>query len=234
LNLTIDLAPIARADLPKLLEWRNDYRVWRWTRQADYLNEVKHAEWFERQAKDPTIRMYKIVLRAQGTTNDVGVCGLTSIDHFNRRAEFSLYVAPAYHRRGIGRSALAVLLGHGFDNLGLNLIWGETFDGNPAARVFEAVGMRREGTRRDFYWREGRFIGAHLYSITSEEWRGRSSNVGDNAAIPVAGGQPGSGDALPTPLKARRARKLSPPGSSEPSTGTDGGGELDGGAAKAN
>jgi RimJ/RimL family protein N-acetyltransferase len=29
--------------------------------------------------------------------------------------------------------------------------------------------MTKEGTRRDFYWKYGRWIDAHLYSITEEE-----------------------------------------------------------------
>ena len=76
MNLTIDLAPIARADLPQLLKWRNDWRLIRWTRQADLLNEISHADWFERQARDPATRMYKLVLKSEGTTTDVGVCGM--------------------------------------------------------------------------------------------------------------------------------------------------------------
>jgi RimJ/RimL family protein N-acetyltransferase len=211
-NLTIDLAPICRADLPQLLAWRNDWRIIKWTRQPDYINEVTHAEWFERQAKDPTIRMYKLVLKSAGSTNVVGVCGLTSIDAFNRRAEFSLYVAPAFQGKGIGSTALKILLAHGFDNLGLNLIWGETFDGNPATKIFEKVGMTREGTRRQFYWRDGRFIDAHLYSITCEDWYGRQLSAGSSplrgdADAATERSDPSPAAAPPEAAPKRRGRK---------------------------
>jgi RimJ/RimL family protein N-acetyltransferase len=214
MNLTIDLAPIGRADLPQLLAWRNDWRIIQWSRQSDLLNEVTHAEWFERQAKDPTTRMYKMVLRTPGTTSDVGVCGLTSVDHFNRRAEFSLYVAPVFQRRGIGRAALRVLLSHAFDNLGLNVVFGETFDGNPAAKMFEALGMVKEGTRRQFYWRDGRLIDAHIYSITSEEWsHGRNADTADSRD--VGGGERDPSAALPTPISRGRGRPRKPRGPAE-------------------
>jgi UDP-4-amino-4,6-dideoxy-N-acetyl-beta-L-altrosamine N-acetyltransferase len=176
MNLKIDLLPIARSDLPTLLDWRNDYKIWQWTRQNDFINEVEHAEWFERQAKDQATRMYKIVLRAEGKTQTVGVCGLTSICYRNSRAEFSLYIAPLFQRLGLGKNALNLLFEHGFTNLGLNLIWGETFDGNPAAAMFEALGMVKEGTRRSFYWKDGKHIDAHLYSITKGEWNVRRDN----------------------------------------------------------
>lgn len=211
MNLTIDLAPISRADLPQLLAWRNDYRIWSWTRQNDLINEVEHADWFERQAKDPTIRMWKLVLKAGGATNTVGVCGLTSIDYRNSRGEFSLYIDPYWHRKGIGRHSLEVLLAHGFTNLGLRTIWGETFDGNPAAKMFESLGMVKEGTRRGFYWKDGKYVDAHLYSITREEFHdGRNSRANAAAVRPDAGGpvggEPDPGDKPVRTPKGRRPK----------------------------
>lgn len=100
----------------------------------------------------------------------VGVCGLTDICPVNQRAEFSLYIFPEHHQQGYGSEALSCLLTHGFKNLNLNRIWGETFDQNPGAKVFERLGFRHEGKREEFYFREGRFIDAHLYSIGRKEW----------------------------------------------------------------
>lgn len=103
----------------------------------------------------------------------VGICGLTSIDLVNRHAEFSLYIAPERQRLGYGAEALKTLCAHGFLGLGLKHIFGETFDQNPAAQMFESVGFVKEGTRRKFYYRQGQFIDAHLYSILDEDFRGK-------------------------------------------------------------
>ena len=139
----------------------------RWCRQSDVISDVEQAAWFSRQSADPTIKMYAVT--AQGGI--VGVAGLTSIDRLARRAEFSLYIGPEHHGEGYGRKALVALFTKGFRDLALNLIWGESFDGNPAIRLFESLGMIREGTRRDFYFKDGRFIDAHLFSIRSTEWK---------------------------------------------------------------
>lgn len=187
--ITVDLAPISRADLPKMLKWRNDWGLIQWTRQSDLLNEVEHEAWFDRQARDPATRMYMLLAKTGGKTEQVGVCGLTSIDYRNRRAEFSLYIASAYQRNGLGRAALSVLLTHGFENLGLNLIWGETFQNNPALEMFLKLGFQPEGTRRSFYWKDGKFIDAHLVSITAEEWRNRGNTAASDLG-PVERNQP--------------------------------------------
>lgn len=154
-----------------LFLWRNDPKIRRWTRQSDLLTWKAHQEWFERIQTDPTVRMYRIAGALIQET--LGVCGFTSIDWQNRRAEFSLYISPEHQGHRLGTEALKTLLHHGFMTLGLNCIWGETFDGNPAAHLFEKIGMIKEGSRRDFYYRDGRFIDAHLYSILRRHWDSR-------------------------------------------------------------
>lgn len=102
-----------------------------------------------------------------------GVAGLTSIDWVNRRAEFSLYINPDCQSKGFGEAALRHLLKHGFEVLNLNLIWGESFDGNPAMRLFSRVGMRPMGVRRQFYFRDGKYLDAYLWDITKAEFEGK-------------------------------------------------------------
>lgn len=167
------LGSLDRCHKEQIRAWRNDRRIWRWCRQNDLITDVAQERWFERQGNDSSIRMYSIYAPEKNLKCDffVGVCGLTSIDMTNRRAEFSLYIAPDQHGSGFGRAALKTLFTHGFNNLGLNSIWGETFDGNKAATLFEQLGMKKEGSRRDHYFRDGKFIDAHLYSILRSEWQ---------------------------------------------------------------
>lgn len=170
MNFSLELGPLDRAYMEKIRSWRNDYAIWRWTRQCDFISDVAQEAWFERQAKDPSVKMYIIKTNFEGETKPVGVCGLTSIDQLNRRAEFSLYIAPAFQKRGLGERALRILIQHAFTNLNLRQVWGETFDGNPAAKMFERIGFKKDGTRRKFYFKDGKMHDAHLYSILAEEW----------------------------------------------------------------
>lgn len=110
--------------------------------------------------------MYEILFFGQGPT---GVCGLTSIDRVNQRAEFSLYIAPGDQGQGVGEKALKTLCKHGFNNLNLNSIWGESYVGNPAIHMFEKIGFKPEGKRRQHYFRDGKFIDAHIFSLLRSE-----------------------------------------------------------------
>lgn len=185
----VRLGPLDYSARGELRQWRNDPRIFKWTRQNDVITDLDQDRWFMRQAEDPTIKMYMIHVD-DATDAHVGVCGFTDIDRMNRRAEFSLYIEPGRHGCGLGTKALKTLFKHGFQGLGFNLIWGETFEGNPAVETFEKIGMTKEGTRREFYFREGKFIGAHLYSVTREEWNRLS--LGSDSESQQATGSTGS------------------------------------------
>lgn len=184
MELKVELAALDSTDMGLCRRWRNDYVIWKWCRQTGPISDAEQVRWFNKQSEDPTVRMFKVLATVDGKSAPVGVAGLTSIDFMNSRAEFSLYIAPEAQRKGLGRLALALLLDHGFDNLGLNLIWGESFEGNPAIDLFISLGFMREGVRRQFYFRDGKRIGAHLFSITSGEWREHRSTLSSGGPRP--------------------------------------------------
>lgn len=164
----ISLDRVRRGDLEFLLAWRNDPAVWRWCRQHDLIHEDSHKRWFEWQSNDDSVSMYTI--KPVGYHTPVGVCGFTSIDSVHRRAEFSCYIGTNYQKKGFAGQALRLLFTHGFANLNLHQIWGETFLGNPAAHLFEKIGMKKDGLRRQFYWKDGKWVDCILYSVLAEEW----------------------------------------------------------------
>lgn len=165
----IDLGSVDDCHLDRLRRWRNDPRIWQWCRQNDLISEIDQKNWLIKIKSDPTIKMYTIWTK--NVTDLVGCCGFTSIDHINQRAEFSLYIGPEYHRMHFAEMALRTLFHHGFESLNLYTIWGETFSNNPALKLFNKMGMIKEGIRRNFYFKNGKFIDAHLMGINREDWK---------------------------------------------------------------
>lgn len=163
----VSLRRLTEADLEATFKWRNHPDIQKWCRQYDALHLQNHRDWYAWQAKEKSVSMYAVC-----DSNDklIGVCGLTSIDLINRTAEFSLYIAPGEHGSGYGEACLRQLIKKGFLDYGLNCIWGETFETNKAANMFERVGFKLEGVRRNFYFREGKFINCKLYSILRSEY----------------------------------------------------------------
>lgn len=163
-----DLRPLDDIPTDKMLAWRNDYRIWRHCRQNDLITEASHLRWYDKQVLAEENKMYGVFNHKKNDA--VGICGITSIDNVNRRGEFSLYIAPEFQENGFGKDALKTLLHHAFNCLNLNCVWGESFAYNPAREMFKSVGMKEDGLRRQFYFRDGKYVDAYLYSILRGEW----------------------------------------------------------------
>jgi RimJ/RimL family protein N-acetyltransferase len=173
---------IKEDDLLHLFEWRNQKDIYFWCRQSSPLHWMGHLSWFKKQAFDAKLSMFAIL-------NDrdrlAGVCGLTDIDMLNRRAEFSCYIEPMMQDAHLGSGALKTLFMHGFKDLGLNRIWGETYVDNPAFDIFtKRLGMDAEGSRKEFYFRDGRFIDCHLVSISASKFLDLHGNKKTSATNP--------------------------------------------------
>ena len=161
------------------------------------IDKLSQEKWLEKISSDPTIKMFGVCLAidpraciAGGGTfipiteyfreydfisdhipyKGLGVAGFTSIDLLNRKAEFSLYIAPEFQGQGFGRNALWLLLRHGFLDWGFHRIYGEVFDNNHAIDMFIKLGMKKEGTMRGSYMREGKMIDSHIVSMIKPEF----------------------------------------------------------------
>lgn len=164
--LSESISPFAR-------DWRNQKCIKDWCRQYTLISLQDHEKWFERQATDPTVKMFGLETLADTdklSRIPIGVCGFTSIDHRLQRAEFSLYIAPDFQRKGYATAGLIALFQHGFSDFNFNRIWGETFDRNPALEMFLKIGMVHEGTLRQTYFKHGKFIDSHVVSILRDEF----------------------------------------------------------------
>jgi len=162
----VKLGPVDPLQGRELMGWRNKYTIRRWCRQYDLIAPGNQVAWHDKIVRDPNISMYSIV----SGDKTVGVCGLTDIDQHNRKAEFSIYVEPGHMGKGLGKTALQTLICHGFANLGLNRIWGETIMGNPAAGLYGALGFEFEGRLRESYFKAGKMVSSEIWSILESEW----------------------------------------------------------------
>jgi RimJ/RimL family protein N-acetyltransferase len=170
----VTLAPLLEKQIGQMLVWRNDRRIWKWCRQNSVISEAQHVAWFRGLPTRPDVRMFSVIA---DNGDFIGVAGLTSIDPINRRAEVSLIIAPLEQRKGTGAAAARTLIDHAFRDLNLNLVWGEAFDGSPANGLFSKLCFNLDGIRREFYYREGEYVDAFLYSLTKGAVPWKSSHL---------------------------------------------------------
>lgn len=156
----------SESDLPFLLRFANDQelrgwlRFWRPTTEAEELAWVRALETGD-----------DIVWLIEGDGELRGSIGLHQVDRVSAHAELGLGILGAASRgRGYGTEACALALRHGFLDLGLHRVYLHVFDDNPATRLYERLGFRREGTMRQHGWKRGAWRDQHVYGLLREEW----------------------------------------------------------------
>ena len=101
----------------------------------------------------------------------VGEVVLNDWDPANRNCNFRTLLAAAGRDRGLGTEAVRLIVGHGFERLGLHRISLEVFAFNPRARrVYEKVGFVAEGVLRQVLSDGDDWVDATVMSILAPEW----------------------------------------------------------------
>lgn len=110
-----------------------------------------------------------VVDRASGRC--VGEVVLNDVTPGNRTCGFRTGLGPGGRDRGLGTEAVRMIVGHGFDRLGMHRISLEVYAFNPRARrVYENVGFVAEGVLRDALRWDGQWIDATVMSMLAPEW----------------------------------------------------------------
>lgn len=126
-------------------------------------------EWYSTRATQRDRLDLAIVDRANDTV--VGEVVLNDRDAANQSCNFRTLVGPTGRNRGLGTEAARLVVDHGIRILGLHRIELEVYDFNPRARhVYERVGFRYEGTRRQCLRFDDEWIDAHIMAVLADDW----------------------------------------------------------------
>ena len=102
-----------------------------------------------------------------------GVCQLRA-DPLRRLADIGYWLAAEHQGKGLMTRAVAALLDHGFDVLGLGKVEIHCATGNRRSRALpERLGFTQEGVLRAREWLHDHFEDHVVYGILADEWRAR-------------------------------------------------------------
>ena len=91
---------------------------------------------------------------------------------------------PASTGHGYATEAVAELLRHSFEDLGVHRVVASCFADNVASwRLMERLGMRREShTVRDALHRSGEWLDSYGYALLADEWAARGGGPAEHQA----------------------------------------------------
>lgn len=164
------LRPFTEADAAVMAEIIEDPEVVRFTGEAseEFPMERLRSWYGSRSAQNDRLDL-AVTDRATGEL--VGEVVLYEWDATARSCTFRTLVGPRGRGRGIGTEATRLIVGHGFEQLGLHRIQLEAYGHNPRAlRVYEKVGFVVEGVRREADFRDGQWLDWVMMAVLDHEW----------------------------------------------------------------
>ena len=133
-------------------------------------DEAKAARDWLRTRNDQPDRLDLAVVDANAAAC-VGEAVLNQWDPGNESCNFRIFIGPMGRDRGLGTEATRLIVGYGFEHLGLHRISLEVYAFNPRARrAYEKAGFRAEGVLRESLRYNGEWIDATVMSILAPEW----------------------------------------------------------------
>ena len=169
------LREVGLADLDDAWAWSSDERFFRYLPVEQPADRQAERLWLESviaEAIGTPRRQYQLGIELAETGSLVGMTriGVGSVRH--RSANIGYGVAPAFWGRGIASEAAALIVGFGFERLGMHRIWATHHPENVASRrVLDRLGFREEGRRRDDRMIGGRWSDSVVCSLLEGEWR---------------------------------------------------------------
>ncbi|MFE7585979.1 GNAT family N-acetyltransferase [Streptomyces gardneri] len=163
------LRPVTADDVPALLPLFEDPETARLTGGHTRFDEPALRRWYgSRAAQDDRLDL-AVVERATGRV--VGEVVLNEWDEQNESCSFRTVFVPDAVGRGLGTEATRLIVGHGFETLGLYRIHLEVYAFNPRARrAYEKAGFTAEGVLRGALLWEGERVDATVMSVLAPEW----------------------------------------------------------------
>ena len=173
----VSLRPVERRDLPAFTTWFSRYELQRTLTPGAIrlVNEDAEEAWFRSLAEAKDTWCFAVDALDDPHQADgrlIGSTSLMGVNGKNRAATFGISIAdPAMRGKGYGAEVIDLMLEWGFMELNLHRIQLYVMAFNePAVRLYERKGFRRDGVLREAIWREGRYWDEIVMSVLSTEW----------------------------------------------------------------
>jgi RimJ/RimL family protein N-acetyltransferase len=151
----------------KWAEWMNDRTV------ADNFGQYNNLVSTASAKKTlEELKGYRFAMILLENNELIGHISLHDIDHLNRNGFLGIFIGEEKHRgRGYGAEAVRLVLEYGFKTLNLNNIMLSVHADNiTAISCYKKVGFKEAGRRREWVFKNGKYIDKVYMDILAREF----------------------------------------------------------------
>lgn len=165
--------PLQMENIYTHFRWNNDPELNRLDSEIPYEEETfgEFKKRFEKLCYNPSAFHFDFEIHTQDG-DLIGVAYVARISEHNQHGLIGITIGDRdYWGKGYGRESMRLILRFCFQELDLHRVSAETFEYNTAWRdLVEGMGFVKEGTAREYLYREGRFWDKMNYSLLDSEY----------------------------------------------------------------
>ena len=121
---------------------------------------------------------YRWAIIERKSNKCIGQIAFFLVDTKNHFAEIEYCIGPDYQKKGYMTEALKEIIKYGFDKIKLHKIQISTKENNmPSKRVIEKCGFTYEGTLRDYFYFEDKYIDRLYFSMLKREYHNNLEEI---------------------------------------------------------
>ena len=166
--MKVRLREIRAAELEFLNSVRNQYNVSKSLNLFLPQSIEKEVDWLR---YDRETQVHFLIECLDESLSRVGQVSLVNFAHRDKKAEFTVFLSEGSWGKGYGSISTKIMIHYGFTQLNLNKIYLHCYESNKnAKRMYESIGFLREGTIRDFIFKDGRYLNAFYYGMLRKEF----------------------------------------------------------------
>ncbi|HEX6196427.1 MAG TPA: GNAT family protein [Jiangellaceae bacterium] len=167
---SVTLVPATVEHVPDLMPMLTDPEISRLTGSRGDIDPDVIKNWYATRAEQSDRLDLAVIDNSTGSC--VGEAVLNELDSDNQSCNFRIALVPVALGRGFGTEATRLIVGYGFEKLGLHRISLEVYAFNPRAkRAYEKAGFVEEGRRRHALQWDGEWVDAIMMSMLVTEWQ---------------------------------------------------------------
>ena len=155
------------------VDWLNDQQTCAGNSHAVFPYGSEAALAYIRAAQSRRDALILAIVTTEGGKH-IGNIALQNIDPIHHSAELAIMIGERdYWGRGYGLAAARLICRHGFDALNLRRIHCGTYASNTGMmKLALALGMHREGVRREAAYKAGRYLDVIEFGMLAGEMQG--------------------------------------------------------------
>lgn len=177
----LSLRQITRTDIPALFQLRSDKKVMQYLDRPPVKTLGEAEDYFKKIQEMEILKQsitWAITLRDEN--NLIGTICHWNILPQHYRSEIGYSLLPAFQGKGIMQESIEMVLGYGFEKMGLHSVEAMVNPLNLASiRLLEKNSFRKEAYFRENYYFNGKFLDTAVYSLINP------SEDSSRGALPV-------------------------------------------------